>query len=199
MTKCSENIFLFNDEVYQQIDGLSMGSPLAPILANWFVNKVESRLLQDANVKQPKFYWRYVDDIFAIFESTEDRDEFFRLLNSEHKNLEFTMENMDNSKRSLPFLDVEVRFNKSDDIETTVYRKPTNTNVLMHYDAMAPKKMEEIHYQRFSRQSDKKYIIKTVARHRSPTDQRDICGKRLSTKVYRKNNKRIYDGMQDLD
>ena len=143
LTKCSENIFIFNNEVYQQIDGLSMGSPLAPILANWFVNKVESRLLQDTKVKQPKFYRRYVDDIFAIFESTRDRDKFFSLLNNSHKNLEFTMENMDSSKRSLPFLDVEVRFNNPDRIETTVYRKPTNTNVLMHFDSMAPKQWKK--------------------------------------------------------
>ena len=37
---CSQRYFIFNGKVYQQIDGLSMGSPLAPLLANWFVSKL---------------------------------------------------------------------------------------------------------------------------------------------------------------
>ena len=33
----SETHFIFNNEIYDQIDGVSMGSPLAPILANIFM------------------------------------------------------------------------------------------------------------------------------------------------------------------
>ena len=101
---------------------------------------MENKPLEDPNVKQPKFYRRYVDDIFAIFESTADRDAFYDLLNNAHKNLEFTVENVDISSKSLPFLDVEVRITESDQFETQVYRKPTNTNVLLNYDAVAPTK-----------------------------------------------------------
>ena len=106
-----------------------MGSPLASILANWFVAKVENDILDNPNIKQPKFYRRYVDDIFAIFESEEDKNIFYGHLNRAHKNLRFTMENMDNSSKSLPFLDINVRITDLNEFETTVYRKPTNTNV----------------------------------------------------------------------
>ena len=140
MKKCSKNKFLFNDEVFEQIDGLSMGSPLAPILANWFVAKVESTVLGNPNVKQPKFYRRYVDDIFAVFESAADRDQFYDCLNSAHVNLQFTMENVDTVSNSLPFLDVSVRIAESSQFETSVYRKPTNTNVVLNYEAVAPTK-----------------------------------------------------------
>ena len=75
---CSESIFLFNTKVYKQIDGLAMGSPLAPLLANWFVAMIENKLLCDTSVKQPTFYRRYVDDIFAVFRCVEERDAFFR-------------------------------------------------------------------------------------------------------------------------
>ena len=61
---CSQSIFCFNNQVFKQIDGLSMGSPLAPLLANWFVSKLETNLLNEI---QPKMYTRYVDDIFTIF------------------------------------------------------------------------------------------------------------------------------------
>ena len=140
---CSENIFLYNGEVYKQIDGLSMGSPLAPILANWFVAKVEDSLLDNPSVKQPKFYRRYVDDIFAVFETEKDRDVFYSLLNNMHKNLQFTMETVDTATNSLPFLDVNIRISNSNKFETKVYRKPTNTNVLLNYDAVAPKRWKE--------------------------------------------------------
>jgi hypothetical protein len=140
---CSENIFLYNNRVYKQIDGLSMGSPLAPILANWFVAKIESKLLEDSAIKQPKFYKRYVDDIFAVFESKEDRDVFYNHLNNAHNNMQFTMETVNTSTKSLPFLDVEIKITQSSQFETKVFRKPTNTNVLMNYEAMAPKKWKK--------------------------------------------------------
>ena len=52
---CSQSIFRFNNQVFKQVDGLSMGSPLAPLLANWFVSKLETGLLNEI---QPKMYTR---------------------------------------------------------------------------------------------------------------------------------------------
>ena len=43
---CSQSIFLYDEKVYKQIDGVAMGSPLAPILANWFVASKENYQLQ---------------------------------------------------------------------------------------------------------------------------------------------------------
>ena len=33
-----DNVFIFNDKFFVQIDGVAMGSPLAPILADIFMN-----------------------------------------------------------------------------------------------------------------------------------------------------------------
>ena len=98
---CSESIFLYRDKVYKQHDGLSMGSPLAPIMADWFVSKIENQIFKRNISCKPKFYRRYVDDIFAVFDSTADRDSFFQILNNEHPNLEYTME----TDKNLPFLE----------------------------------------------------------------------------------------------
>ena len=87
---------------------------------------------------QPKFYKRYVDDIFAVFNCVEERDAFYKELNNAHNNLQFTMETVDTSSNSLPFLDVEISITQSETFSTKVYRKPTNTNVLMHHQAVAP-------------------------------------------------------------
>ena len=140
LRKCSENIFLYRDEVYRQTDGLSMGSPLAPLLANWFVAKLENAVLEDSSFKKPISYQRYVDDIFAVFETIEERDEFFLRLNNAHKSLDFTIEEVNQYSGTLPFLDTEVRITGANQFETKVYRKPTNTNVLLHYEATTPQK-----------------------------------------------------------
>ena len=52
--------FSFNNEMYQQKDGVAMGSPLGPALASIFVGFHEERLF-DCDQK-PGVYFRYVDD-----------------------------------------------------------------------------------------------------------------------------------------
>ena len=131
---CSESIFLYNGKVYKQHDGVAMGSPLAPLLAEWFVAMVEEQVVQQSTSCKPIFYKRYVDDIFAVFHSITDRDRYFSILNNAHPNLTFTMEV---NKSKLPFLDVSV-YIKNGKYNTQVYRKPTNTGVLMNYHCEAP-------------------------------------------------------------
>jgi len=53
--------------MYKQTDGIAMGSPLGPVIANIFVGYHES-LLFDSTTK-PYMYERYVDDSFAIFKT----------------------------------------------------------------------------------------------------------------------------------
>ena len=88
----SEAHFIFNNEIYDQIDGVSTGSPLAPILANLFMGYHEKDWIEKAQVAKPTFYKRYVDNIFAVFESELDAETFHTYLNTKHKNIRFTYE-----------------------------------------------------------------------------------------------------------
>ena len=64
------NNFLFDGIVYQQVDGVAMGSPLGPSLANTFLAYYEQIWLNDCpNEFKPVYYKRYVDDIFVLFRS----------------------------------------------------------------------------------------------------------------------------------
>ena len=70
--------FIFNDTMFQQKDGVVMGSPLGPVLANIFVGHCEERLdLCDNNVL---FWKRYVDDTFALTTSDETAKNFQKVL-----------------------------------------------------------------------------------------------------------------------
>ena len=64
--------FIFNRKFYNQIDGVAMGSPLAPVLANIFMGIHESKWLNEYNLNKPNFFKRYVDDILAAFDNEQD-------------------------------------------------------------------------------------------------------------------------------
>ena len=97
--------FIFNSELYEQIDGVAMGSPLGPILANIFMCHLEEKIFNNNNLAyKPKFYRRFVDDTFAVFENTNQAELFLTFINNLHKNIKFTVEiEKDNC---LPFLDI---------------------------------------------------------------------------------------------
>ena len=65
LSATSDVEFSFNDVMYRQVDGVAMGSPLGPILANIFVGFNEMKLFNKVN--RPLMYYRYVDDTFAVF------------------------------------------------------------------------------------------------------------------------------------
>ena len=68
----SQTRFIFNSKFYNQIDGVAMGSPLAPVLANIFMGFYKSKWLNKYNLNKPKFYLRYVDDLLAAFDYKQD-------------------------------------------------------------------------------------------------------------------------------
>ena len=80
----TKGIFLYKRKLFQQIDGIFMGSPLGPTIANFFLAETEIRLLQQQLSSAPKVYFRYVDDIFAIFNNEADNMVFLDRLNSQH-------------------------------------------------------------------------------------------------------------------
>ena len=84
--------FSFDEIIYDQIDGVTMGSPLAPALANLFLGHYENIFLQHERASKVLFYKRYVDDIFCIFEKADDYQDFFQFINTQHQNIKFTFE-----------------------------------------------------------------------------------------------------------
>jgi hypothetical protein len=67
----SQNDFRFNNEWYLQQWGTSMGKKFAPGYANIFMAEFEDKALQKCT-KKPAAYLRYLDDIFIIWEHSEE-------------------------------------------------------------------------------------------------------------------------------
>jgi len=116
-----------------------MGNPLSPLLADFFMDKFESNVLEKKN-QFIVMGVRYVDDYFVIGENKEAVEVLYQKLNSEHKNISLTRE--DKNGGSLPYLDIlvekeEGRFN------TRVYRKPTAGDEYIHKNSGHPAQMKQ--------------------------------------------------------
>ena len=88
----SQTHFLFDNKIYDQIDGVAMGSPLGPALANLFMDYNEDKWLQSDEGSHVLFYQRYVDDIFCVFKNETQANIFLEFLNTRHNNIKFTIE-----------------------------------------------------------------------------------------------------------
>jgi len=127
--------FSFDDVMYRQSDGVAMGSPLGPVLANVFMGYCESLI---PSSEYPPLYRRFVDDSFAYFANVDCLDVFKRKLDCLHPSLKFTCEF--ESSDSLSFLDVLVKKKPGGGFVTSVYRKPSFTGLCLQWDSYCPRK-----------------------------------------------------------
>ena len=99
------NFFTHNNNVYKQKHGTAIGTKFAPPYAVLSLGKFESEALDGYPLK-PWVWWRYIDDIFLIWQYGEEAlDAFILFLNSINPTLKFT-KNI--SRTQIEFLDVMV-------------------------------------------------------------------------------------------
>ena len=132
---CTKQVhFSYEGKLYMQVNGVAMGSPLGPVIANIFMSELETITipLLDQTVQNWK---RYVDDTFAFV--IYDKIEYvLDKLNSFDENIQFTFEI--EKEKKIPFLDVLIIRNSDDSLSTTVYRKPTNTDLYINWYSHSP-------------------------------------------------------------
>ena len=130
--------FQFQGKNYDQIEGLSMGNPLAPPLSNLFMISVEARAL-NTGLFSPRLWLRYVDDVYCLVMKNEfeNLDVITDHLNSVHPSIKFTTET-EEPDGSFNFLNVKITRIPGERFATSVYRKPTNTNLYTRWDSAHP-------------------------------------------------------------
>jgi hypothetical protein len=109
-----------------------MGSPVSGIVAEAVMQRLERIALP---LIRPTLWIRYVDDTFVIIKRSE-LEEAYRLLNCVFLAIQFTREEEDNGQ--LPFLDVNVTRTDTGELQTSVYRKPTHTDQVLHFKSNHP-------------------------------------------------------------
>ena len=124
--------FLFEDKIYDQIDGVAMGSPLAPVLANLFMGYHEKNWLNNYDNAKPIVYKRYVDDIFCLFDNETVTSLFLKYLNKQHSNIKFTSE--PGKSGNLPFVDVNIDKKEY----TSLFHKSSYTGLVTNFLSYTP-------------------------------------------------------------
>jgi len=137
LTWCAKTTtFQFNGKFYKQTDGVAMGSPIAPLMADVFMNHVVTQALKETPIQsRPDLLCRYVDDLFLLFPSSSAVELFYTKMNSVHRSVQFTKDFECNN--SIPFLDVLVQRTPSG-LCTSTYRKPTHTGLYSKWSSFVP-------------------------------------------------------------
>nr|VZI51211.1 unnamed protein product [Spirometra erinaceieuropaei] len=129
---CQQTFLIFAGETYDQIKGTPINSPVSGLVAEVVLRELEKiAFIQH----EPVFWCRYVGDTFVIVKK-DMLQHFYSLLNTVFPDIKFTRE--EEQEQQVPFLDLLVRRNLNVELETTVYRKSTNTTQLLSFHSNHP-------------------------------------------------------------
>ena len=92
---------------------------------------LKSQWLNEYNLKKPKFYLRYVNDILAVFDNEQDSLNVLDFLNNRNPNIKFTMEKQIN--HSIAFLDVFISGINNQNLILQTYHRSTYTGRLSNF------------------------------------------------------------------
>jgi hypothetical protein len=135
------NYFTFGaDCIFKQINGTAMGTPAAVVFACLFLDTLERKVIRDTNVK-PLLFKRYIDDIFAIFRTSDDARVFITAFNSVLPTIKCSSPTISDSEGV--FLDLVIykgpRFRKEQCFDTKIYQKPQNKYLYLTPNSFHPK------------------------------------------------------------
>ena len=123
-----------NGSIYQQKDGVMMGSSLGCTFANYYMAHLEEKVFNANPQAAPLIYARYVDDVFLLLENINQLHDIKTLFEN-NSVLRFTYEEQKNNQ--LVFLDVLLQ-KINNEITTSVYTKETSTGDCINYSGVCP-------------------------------------------------------------
>ena len=131
------NHFEFNDQLFLQIHGTSMGTPMAPNFANTFMSRIENVIITHAPSRLRPLLWkRFIDDIIIIWEHGEKSlIEFINNANAIHDTIKFEYEI---SSQKINFLFTTIYFNDKQVLDNTIFIKPTDICTLLQATSFHP-------------------------------------------------------------
>ena len=117
---CQKTAFLLKNKMYEQINGVSMGGSLGPVLANIIMTEFEKVVVENLiKTGIAKIYATYVDDTLLVIKR-KDIDFILQKFNSFDKILKFTIDTFEHCVSH--FLDIEICLNG-----LVIYHKNTET------------------------------------------------------------------------
>ena len=121
------NVFEHNMRYFKQLNGTAMEIKFVPPYVILFMGYLEDKILNSL-VEKPLVWWRYIDDIFMIWQHGEEKlKEFLKILNNCHPTIKYSLEKVN-------FLDIEV-IRSGNKLLTDLYIKPTDTHQYLEFSS----------------------------------------------------------------
>jgi hypothetical protein len=131
----NQGFFQFDDKIYCQNYGITMGAPSSVKIANITLYKHLDKIQNKFSGIKPQHCYRLIDDIFGLWLDTkESLLAWFEHLNNSHNTIKFTIEY---SFKEIPFLDTLV-YIENDTVKTRLYKKPIDKKQYLHYNSEHP-------------------------------------------------------------
>ena len=126
------NFFEFNGSTFRQVQGLAMGTPCAPPVANLFMASLETA------VPMPLLYLRYLDDVLTVqvVDDAHPEDALWESLHAMHPSIRLTRVR---SESAVDFLDLQI-YRQGDRLLHRVHQK-----VLNKYLYISPRSCHPMH------------------------------------------------------
>ena len=121
--------------------GCTMGTISAQSYANIFMANFEQKYIYPFLKEMSMLYLRYISDVFMIWNGTKaELMTFIKELNEKHKTIKFDFQI---SPRKTPFLDTMLHKGENNNIQRTLYRKPTDEQALLHAKSEHPRSLKK--------------------------------------------------------
>lgn len=131
-----QNYFRFNNRFYVQEEGLPMGSPLSPVMADIYMNEFEKRIITESKHRDKIKTWlRYVDDILLIWEGNDEEfEEFVNEINGMEQKINFQEEV---GGKEINYLDLHITINNGM-FKFDIFRKKTYSDLIIPNESYHP-------------------------------------------------------------
>ena len=132
------NAFKFNNEYYKQVSGVAMGTKMGPVFACLHLAYLEQKFFESYTGPVPTLFKRYVDDYLLFFSCPPEQVNSFL---SQYSNIDNEINiTWSNLSSQAPFLDISISITEgSDQVQTTVYSKPTDSHSYLLFNSFHPK------------------------------------------------------------
>ncbi len=133
------NNFSFNGKSYLQVDGTAIGSRLGMNYASTYLGSWEQKLLEQSPF-EPLVYFRYVDDVWGVWQHGEEKlKEFHTLANNIHPRIKIELRY---DKDKIEFLDTITTL-ENGFIVTSLFEKSTDKHMYLHKTSDHPKTVKK--------------------------------------------------------
>lgn len=148
-----KNYFTQEKNFFLQVNGVAMGSPVAPSVANLYMANFEKQFVLNSDYNpffgDLFFIKRFLDDYFIIYKNRDRIDQFLQWISNIDPAIKFSYQY---DFQEVNFLDTTTYITPEQKLAVKIYHKPTDRNSFLHFNSHHPRSLiNSLPYSQFLR------------------------------------------------